>query len=79
MKKRTWIVSALMYALILAACFGVLHVLDKWSQPSSVRPSHAAETAREKETSSGEENAEGAGQEEEETETAGRTSMQEKK
>ena len=72
MKKRTWIVSALMYALILAACFGVLHVLDKWSQPSSVRPSHAAETASEKETSSGEENAEGAGQEEEETEDGGK-------
>ena len=62
MKKRTWMVSALMYAVILAACFGVLHVLDEWSRPA-VRTSRATETAQEKEDPGGTAETESAGQE----------------
>ena len=29
MKRKTWIVSALMYALVFLVCFGVLHVFKK--------------------------------------------------
>ena len=27
MKRKTWMISALMYAMVFMACFGVLHVL----------------------------------------------------
>ena len=43
MKKRTWIISALMYAMVFAACFGVLHVLDRITRPAD-RPAAATET-----------------------------------
>ena len=43
MKKRTWIISALMYAMVFAACFGVLHVLDRITRPAN-RPAAATET-----------------------------------
>ncbi len=34
MKKRTWILSALMYVLVLAACFGVLSVMHELIRPN---------------------------------------------
>lgn len=35
MKKKTWIISALMYAAVFAACFGVLHFMKKIIEPGS--------------------------------------------
>ena len=34
MKKKTWIVSALMYAMVFMACFGVLHFMKKLMEPA---------------------------------------------
>lgn len=34
MKRRTWIISALMYAMVFMVCVGVLHVLKKMTEPS---------------------------------------------
>lgn len=34
MKKRTWLLSALMYAMVIMACFGVLHFMEKATEPS---------------------------------------------
>ena len=34
MKKKTWIISALMYAMVFVACIGVLHVLKTLTEPS---------------------------------------------
>ena len=33
MKKRTWIMIALMYAAVFLACFGVLHIMDQIMEP----------------------------------------------
>ena len=34
MKKKTWIISALMYAMVFMACFGVLHFMKKLMEPA---------------------------------------------
>ena len=34
MKRKTWMISALMYAMVFMACFGVLHVLKTLMEPS---------------------------------------------
>ncbi len=34
MKKKTWIISALMYAMVFMACFGVLHFMKKLLEPA---------------------------------------------
>ena len=34
MKKKTWIISALMYAMVFMACFGVLHLMKKLMEPA---------------------------------------------
>ena len=34
MKKKTWIISALMYAMVFMACFGVLHFMKKLMEPT---------------------------------------------
>ena len=36
MKRKTWIVSALMYALVFLVCFGVLHVFKKITTAADV-------------------------------------------
>lgn len=33
MKKKTWMISALMYAMVFMACFGVLHFMKKAMEP----------------------------------------------
>lgn len=35
MKKRTWLLSALMYAMVFMVCFGVLHFMEKSAEYSS--------------------------------------------
>ena len=35
MKRRTWMISALMYAMVFMACFGVLHVLNILTEPKT--------------------------------------------
>lgn len=44
MKKKTWILSALMYAAVFLACFGVLHVMDRLMEPGGNRPFESAGT-----------------------------------
>ena len=34
MKKKTWIIGALMYAMVFMACFGVLHFMKKLMEPA---------------------------------------------
>ena len=34
MKRKTWMISALMYAMVFMACFGVLHFMKKVMEPS---------------------------------------------
>ena len=41
MKKKTWIISALMYAMVFMACFGVLHFMKKLMEPAK-GPEHAS-------------------------------------
>ena len=53
MKRKTWMISALMYAMVFMACFGVLHVLKTLMEPSgpvSVESSGVPEGTREAET-----------------------------
>ena len=33
MKRKTWMISALMYAMVFMACFGVLHFMKKVMEP----------------------------------------------
>ena len=35
MKKKTWMISALMYAMVFMACFGVLHFMKKLMEPAN--------------------------------------------
>ena len=32
MKQKTWIISALMYAMVIMACLGVLHLLKEMTE-----------------------------------------------
>lgn len=55
MKRKTWMISALMYAMVFMACFGVLHVLKTLMEPSGSasverRESQVPESIREEET-----------------------------
>ena len=34
MKRKTWMISALMYAMVFMACFGVLHFMKKLMEPA---------------------------------------------
>ena len=33
-KQKTWMFSALMYAFVFVVCFGVLHILREWTEPT---------------------------------------------
>lgn len=35
MKRKTWMISALMYAMVFMACFGVLHFMKKVMEPTA--------------------------------------------
>ena len=55
MKRKTWMISALMYAMVFMACFGVLHVLKTLMEPSGPvsvesRESGGPESTREAKT-----------------------------
>lgn len=53
MKKKTWILSALMYVLVFAACFGVLSVMHNMMEPDrpTVTEESGGETEEELESS----------------------------
>ncbi len=44
MKQKIWIISALMYAMVILACFGVLHLLKGMTENSSGSESAAEES-----------------------------------
>lgn len=44
MKQKTWIISALMYAAVILACLGVLHLLKEGTEDSAPSESVAAES-----------------------------------
>lgn len=51
MKKKTWLLSALMYAVVFMACFGVLHFMKKAMEPSG--PVQVTENKPEEESGPG--------------------------
>ena len=65
MKRKTWMISALMYAMVFMACFGVLHVLKTLMEPSGPVPVESRERAEVPESTgeggNGEEQGEQAG------------------
>lgn len=45
MKRKTWILSAVMYVIVAMACFGVLHLLKKMTHPQEPFETSAQESS----------------------------------